>query len=65
MATCKTSLYPTAKAAAAAGKTARANAKQINAEGRMRVTVKSGRKKKSIYTVRICAAHRRQKKKKK
>ena len=60
--TCKNYTYATSKAARAAGKAARANAKQINREGFMRVTVKAGRKKKAVYTLRICAAHRRRKK---
>lgn len=60
--TCKSYTYPTSKAARAAGKSARANAKKINKEGFMRVTVKSGRKKKTAYTLKVCASHRRKKK---
>ena len=59
---CKSFTYATSKAARAAGKAARANAKKINKEGFMRVTVKAGRKRKTAYTLRVCAVHRRQKK---
>ena len=62
-ATCKSITFTTVKAQRAGLKQLRANAKRINAEGTMKVTVAAKRKSKTVYVAQVCARHRKRKKK--